>query len=339
MEIQSSTFTVPNSGILCHGLAFGASHGQGGLSFSTQGAWPADAVRLNTGQPWLAGEAVELLTLSGGATSRSGNFAVIQADELELGYITVPVDSASLDDASFRLYMELLERLGERHLYRIWNFVPHINAINPPLIENYRLFCSGRARAFIQMAERNHAKLRLPAASATGCRTEELTVAYIAGRTPGVDWENPEQTPAYLYPAAYGPFPPSFSRATKVRIGAHEWLFVSGTAAIKGSISQHPFDFAKQLEVTLGNIGLVLGEQGQALGQKSRLVQRHFHVYLRDRNNLAALRHRLTHDFLAEGDTWTVVVADICRTDLEVEIELTVISPAEDRKVAASQVR
>jgi enamine deaminase RidA (YjgF/YER057c/UK114 family) len=308
------------------GFSFAAEQGSTGLRLLTGASSAQQGPLLNAGQAWLAGQASATLVLGNAQAHRAGKFQVLGDGQLELGCTSVRISTETLEAVTYDLYADLLARLRGRHLYRIWNYVPAINAVVPPHIENYRLFCSGRARAFAAHA---HAQpSRMPAASGTGCTGDHLSIAYLAGSLPPTDWENPEQTPAYAYPPEYGPFPPSFSRATRVTLDNNEWLFVSGTAAIKGSVTAHPFDFHDQLDVTLENIALVLKQQGRSLEQPRTGVRRHFHIYLRNRDNLAALLTKIEAcQLMKAGDSWTVVEADICRADLEVEIELTVIAP------------
>jgi enamine deaminase RidA (YjgF/YER057c/UK114 family) len=287
---------------------------------------PADsaepaAASIAPAQTWLHGVRAEQFSIGGARPGRHGLVHFLAAPGVLAGYGRVPACPATLEQQSFALYNDIFAAVGPHALYRVWNFVPGINQVAPPLLENYRLFCSGRARAF---AARPTAAgpARLPAASATGSRDGFLTVLFLAGAGMVEDWENPEQVPAYQYPPEHGPRAPSFSRATRARTGAGDWVFVSGTAAIKGSKTQHPDDFPAQLAVTLDNLDLVLRHAGQSLARPAAGHRRHFRIYLRDRANLPALLARLQAGVLAPDDTWLVVEADICRKALQVEMEV-----------------
>jgi hypothetical protein len=176
----------------------------------------------------------------------------------------------------------------------------------------------------------------LPAASAVGGAPGVLAVVFAATRTEPAARENPEQVPAYEYHADYGPKSPSFSRAMQVTAGGRRWTFVSGTAAIKGHETQAVGDLAGQIACTLDNLRLVSREcgLGDALGAErvgsggaSGGLERHFKVYLRDAAKLAEARAALEGEggLLREGDRVTWLHADICRADLEIEIEATVV--------------
>ena len=61
-----------------------------------------------------------------------------------------------------------------------------------------------------------------------------------------VPLENPRQTSAYEYATRYGPESPKFSRAIALSCGDYATIFISGTASITGSQTQHAGDIAAQ---------------------------------------------------------------------------------------------
>jgi hypothetical protein len=210
------------------------------------------------------------------------------------------------------------------HLYRIWNLVPDINGVGGTGLENYRAFCRGRAEAFEAALGGGYGR-RLPAASALGTTDPRLLVAFLAGTVPGRHVENPAQVPAYEYPAEHGPKPPSFARATVVDRGDRRDVFVSGTSAITGHATVAPSDTRGQLDCTLENLRLISGACG--LGERlgaGACESRHFKVYLRHPAELAAVRPALEAALLQPGDHVSYLGADICRSALNVEIEVAV---------------
>src|SRR6185295_16228459 len=146
------------------------------------------------------------------------------------------------------------------HLYRIWNYVPGINTLTDGF-ENYRAFCQGRSLAFEAEAGAGFPRV-LPAASGVGTHDGCLSVVFVAGSAVPRHVENPEQVPAYRYPAEHGPRAPSFSRATVVQIGDRRFTFISGTSAIKGHATVAPDALLDQLDCTLDNLRLVSKEAG-----------------------------------------------------------------------------
>jgi hypothetical protein len=141
--------------------------------------------------------------------------------------------------------------------------------------------------------------------------------------------ENPEQMPAYKYPAEHGPRSPSFSRAMQVEADGRRWTFVSGTAAIKGHGTMAADSLVGQIEYTIDNLRLISEacKLGASLGA-DRTAERHFKVYLRHAEDFAATRAALMERLLRPEDRVVWLRSDICRSALKLEIEATVIKRA-----------
>jgi enamine deaminase RidA (YjgF/YER057c/UK114 family) len=237
-----------------------------------------------------------------------------------------------LSHAAWRIYADLFAALAEHaspHLLRLWNYVPGINDHGDGL-EHYRHFNIGRQRAFIEAGR--SAFEGSPAACAVGTPGGPLQVFFLAGASAPLAIENPRQVSAYHYPAQYGPRSPTFSRAAWADVGGgRQALFISGTASIQGHASVHPGDVRMQTEETLLNIAAVL-EAAQRQGHGTlRAEALSCTVYLRDREDLATVLDVLQQRFGADSHavrTVVMLLADICRADLLVEIEAHGIVPA-----------
>ena len=197
-----------------------------------------------------------------------------------------PLQAASAE--AYRRIFRLLDAQGLPHLWRVWNYLADINADTHGL-ERYRQFNIGRQDAFL--ASHRGATGNVPAACAIGLAGGPLSIAFLAGATPALAVENPRQVSAYLYPAAYGPRSPTFSRAALALLPGQEVLFVSGTASIVGHRTVHAGDVAAQCRETVANIAAVVAEANRirrsspfALGE---LVYR---VYLRHAGDFPAIR-------------------------------------------------
>lgn len=275
--------------------------------------------------PWLAGAPDECLFPGAVALPVRNGIHVFQDGGLLLGYARAPLGGDELAAGTELLYRRVLNLCGQRHLYRVWNYVPAINLAGPAG-ESYREFCRGRAHAF-EAAMGQGFESRLPAASAVGSRGDELALVFIAGEAAPRHVENPEQVPAYRYPIEHGPRSPSFARATVVRDGARMLAFISGTAAIKGHQTVAPGALDAQIDCTLDNLRLISRQAGLGddLGA-SRVVQRHFKIYLRHARDLAATRSRLEPALVQPSDVVTYLHSDICRAALNIEIEATLVS-------------
>jgi chorismate lyase / 3-hydroxybenzoate synthase len=269
------------------------------------------------------------------ASSRSGDYLGIRyrADENVL-YGVVDVEEADFgpgplalqratEDAYQRIFA-LLDREGYPQLWRAWNYLADINVESDGL-ERYRQFNIGRHDAFV--ASHRMARGNVPAACALGTASGPLTIAFMAGRTAPVPLENPRQTSAYDYPAAYGPRSPTFSRAVFAHLPGRELLFISGTASIVGHQTLHVGDVDGQTRETIANIAALLeSANARSLTTPYRLAELRLRAYIRH-----AAEHPLVQAIIEESigaDAAVVYVhADICRADLLVEIEAMASHP------------
>jgi enamine deaminase RidA (YjgF/YER057c/UK114 family) len=139
-----------------------------------------------------------------------------------------------------------------------------------------------------------------------------------------VPLENPRQTAAFAYSAHYSPQSPKFSRGMAVAEGKATMMFISGTASITHSETQHVGDVVGQTHETLDNIAALIGEEnlaqhglpGRGATLETMGVAR---VYIKNREDYPAVR--AVCEKRLRGVPLTYVVADVCRTDLLVEIE------------------
>jgi hypothetical protein len=273
--------------------------------------------------PLLAGEATEKIFDEVHPSGEQDGFTLFRRGELLLGFALEPA-RPDLAAQTQRLYQRLVALSRNRHLYRIWNYVPRINA-HVAGLENYHAFCRGRSLAF-EEALGPAFKRALPAASAVGGDDHHLAVIFAAGSAAPRHIENPEQMPAYEYPQEHGPRPPSFARATVVDEAGRRYAFVSGTSAVKGHATVAPGALDEQIACTLDNLRLIsraIG-LGDAFGA-GRNFARHFKIYLRRAGDLAAVRTALEAALLQPGDRVTYLRADICRAALNLEIEVALV--------------
>jgi hypothetical protein len=274
--------------------------------------------------PLLAGEAAEKIFDDLRPAGEQDGFRLFRRGGLLVGCALEPA-GPDLAAQTQRLYQRLIALSRGRHLYRIWNYVPRINAFTAGL-EHYHAFCRGRSLAF-EEALGPAFKRALPAASAVGGDDHQLAVIFAAGLTVPRQIENPEQIPAYEYPQEHGPRPPSFARATVVEEDGRRYAFISGTSAVKGHATVAPGAGPEQLACTLDNLRLI--SQAIGLGDTfgaEKTFARHFKVYLRRAEDLAAVRTVLEAELLQPGDRVTYLRADICRAALNLEIEVALVS-------------
>ncbi len=278
----------------------------------------------------LRGSAAEVLWrsegLEGVATEAGSGLQMLWRNgEEAAGVVLATVGDGEMEEAARGVYESIFSSLDDLHLYRMWNFVPGINR-DVEGLEEYRRFNAGRREAYMARFG-NEAVMRMPAASAVGCRGESLVTVFVAGRDRARHVENPNQVPAYSYPAEYGPAPPSFARGTVVRGRSELRVFVAGTASIVGHASVAAGDLGRQIETAVENLESVLRVMElEELPAFSCIPADWMRVYLRKAEDLALLDATLRARF--QGDFAPVVYrADICRRELDVELELNFTLP------------
>lgn len=239
--------------------------------------------------------------------------------------LPMPSTGAALQALTHQLYADLFRTLrahGGRHLLKIWNYLPQLNATLDGL-EVYRHFNIGRQQAFLDAGAA--AFEGAPAACALGTADGPLSLAFLAGPQAPRPVENPRQTSAYHYPADYGPRSPTFSRAALVALSpGRETLFVSGTASIVGHASVHLGDVVQQTQEALRNLHAVLDAAHAATPARFALDQFAHTVYVRHAADLDAVRAVFEQAVGADSPAArgaVYLLADVCRSELLVEIE------------------
>jgi chorismate lyase/3-hydroxybenzoate synthase len=251
------------------------------------------------------------------------------SDDLLFGSLTIAehaIDAHSAAEALQRAteiaYQEIFDLLDEtehRHLVRIWNYLPEINA-QAGGDERYRHFNSARQMAFRKSGRATMGTV--PAASALGSPAgSPLSIYFLAARRPARMIENPRQTSAYYYPLKFGRHSPIFSRACVWGEPGRGILFVSGTASIVGHETIHRGDVAAQTRETMVNIGALLEEANRSVGSSHySLNGLKLKVYVRNPSDLPEIEATLS-ELLNPVVAIVYLQADVCREDLLVEIE------------------
>jgi len=283
----------------------------------------ADGSQLELALPVLAGTPIVRLPIEAGDVVQKGAWRIWNSDTWLCAQGLTRVTGSPAPVAR-RLYREAFEIADDLHLYRFWNFVPQINGKTDGL-ENYRSFVLGRHEAFSERFGRS-ASSRMPAATGVGLDDDSLVVCFLAGRTEPAHFENPNQVPAYQYPGDYGPRPPSFARGTRVSVSGSRLFFVAGTASVLGHTSVGSGDLRHQIDVTMKNLESLSVQMGLSspLG-KGQGYRRSFRIFLRNAGDIETAVGLLNAVLLEPGDEVVWLRSDICRRDLDIEIEATLI--------------
>ncbi len=174
-----------------------------------------------------------------------------------------------------------------------------------------------------------------PASTGIGTSGAQVAMACLAldSQRPDVfvmPLENPQQTPAFNYQAAYSPQSPKFSRAMAVVQGHFVSTLVSGTASIVNSRTCHPGDIVRQTEQTIENIERLIAAENFArhglsgAGATLRDVAK-LRVYVKHERDYQPCREVCERRLPRVPAIY--LHADICRPDLLVEIEAVAFSP------------
>lgn len=288
----------------------------------------SNACHLELPIPLLAGpKDAQTRTMPGAVITQEDQLLLLETPTDLIGAIIVSAKKR-LEEPTRLAYLKLLATCTSRqmHVHRVWNYVPDINAVTQGL-ENYRQFNIGRWMAFEQAFGRD-LRASMPAASAVGISSPHVILIFVAGKTQPVYLENPSQVPAYHYPSDYGPRPPGFARAVLIHRDHATHGYLSGTASIEGHQSIGEGNWHQQFRTTLHNISIMLERMGMAQVLKSEaaasaagLCLDDFRCYLRHPEMLPLLQ-----EWFQEETPWltphiTYQRADICRAELDLEIE------------------
>ncbi len=297
----------------------------GGVAYGLVGA-VSDASLLRVAVQTADGAAAVASRFLTDAPVRRGQLGPVtygQTDELVFGTVCIDETTVAggLHAATAEAYAAIfaaLDTLGYPTLLRAWNYLPGINREQGGL-ERYRQFNAGRQQAFA--ASQRPLSGRVPAACALGTPAGRLSIAFLGSVTPFVPVENPRQVSAYHYPPEYGERSPTFSRAGLTRIGGHDVLFISGTAAIVGHQSLHGGDAVAQTRETLTNLAAVIDAANAYPGNVHyRLDALDYTVYVRHLADAPAVL-AVVREAIGPAARVICVQADVCRAELLVEIE------------------
>ena len=247
------------------------------------------------------------------------------------------------DDAvyyrSFNAFQRMRDALLSRgfryeQIIRTWLYLGDIVGVQDG-VERYRELNRARADFYEGLCFTNsHVPPSVngtvyPASTGIGASNRDVLMGCLALQTDRDDvaflpLENPQQTSAFSYGKQHGTFSPKFSRAMAVIAGDTAAVLVSGTASIVNAETCHVGDVEAQTHQTLDNIQKLIAAPnfarygfhglGATLGDMA-LVR----VYIKRREDYERTR-AICESRLGELPA-IYAVADVCRSDLLVEIE------------------
>ena len=245
-------------------------------------------------------------------------FGFIALNEADFPQTSEASAIQQVSHAAYSSIFNTIKMTEFRYLVRCWNYLPRIN-VDDGGLERYKQFNIGRQDAFIA-AQFSHLA-GSPSACALGTMDGKLVVYFLASRAEPHSIENPRQISAYHYPEQYGPRSPNFSRAVLLPLHGMEVLFISGTASIVSHESLHHEDVVAQTAETLRNIEIIV-EQANLKSRLGGFTTRELcmKVFVRHAQDLENVA-RVLCEHLGDSIEVTWLQADICRSELLVEIE------------------
>ncbi|MCU0517210.1 MAG: hypothetical protein MUC60_10175 [Oscillatoria sp. Prado101] len=280
-----------------------------------------DGIDLYVNIPFLGEQSTSHYPSEVGKLYKQQGFHLLETDSQLIGALAQPI-TYPLAEPVYNIYLSWLELTRGWNLCRIWNYVPYINDESGGL-ENYKSFCQGRSLAFEKFYGTDFPG-KLPAGTAVGIADDTYVIYFMAVKENITNVENPEQVSAYYYPPQYGPRSPSFARGTVIKRNGKRIGYLSGTASIKGHQSVGQGDICQQFDITIDNMGLVFERQGFNRGLPDpALYARAFTIYLRKLSDLPVVQQMVKNTFAA-SDSIIYLHSDICRSELDIEIEATI---------------
>ncbi len=240
-------------------------------------------------------------------------------------------------DETFQLLVDILqhEGLSLSDIVRQWNYVPGILDVvqtQGKSVQHYQVFNEVRKEWYSKSLFVDG----YPAATGIGVKTGPFSIDFIAtspiSSLRKIGLYNPKQVNAYHYEqqhlvgdALHGKQknPPLFERAKMLESNNELQVFISGTAAILGQETVGLGDVRKQTEVAISNM-LELVSPDVTLSNQTFHFN-HIRVYIKDLEYRDAIKSICETQF--PHISKSLVLADICRDNLLMEIEGEAYSP------------
>ena len=270
------------------------------------------------------------------------SYTVVEQDSFKTvhaeGLTGAPGDNIlEASERAFDIAMKILEEegLSIHHIIRQWNYIEDIALVEGIEKEhqNYQVFNDVRSRYY----EKGTFDNGYPAATGIGMDTGGVIIGFIAlypsDQVTVKPIRNPGQIDAHRYSelvlkgtAAEGlerKCTPKFERAKLVSIGSSHYIYVSGTASIRGEKTMHVGDVENQTLTTIENIFQLFSKENQeSMGldfEVSQIRFSHLRAYVKYNKDIPLVK-KICESKL-NSNSLLFLISDVCREDLLVEIE------------------
>jgi enamine deaminase RidA (YjgF/YER057c/UK114 family) len=276
-------------------------------------------------------------------TNHDSNWMVIRRNELKMIIATGSGENTGNNDilessiSAFNKIDVVLqeENMKFSNILRQWNYIEQITGIETranSTSQHYQIFNDVRSKFYNQCEFVNG----FPAATGIGTDCGGITIDIIAAEfnhdCSVIPIKSPVQLDAYSYSkevlaenntmSDFCRTSPKFERAKIFVTPDYEWVFISGTAAIKGQVSIPVISAEIQTDMTIQNILSLISDEnlrkhGIAKGKRAEI--NHLRVYVKHPTDMKAVKDICMKYFPDIPSVF--IVADICRPELLVEIE------------------
>lgn len=239
---------------------------------------------------------------------------------------------------AFKQMKQLLKNEGMdvSNIYRQWNYIEGIIQTtdeNGQLSQNYQDFNDVRAKYYDRYQFTNG----YPAATGIGTIAGGINISFYAHKgtndTIISSVKNPLQTEAFDYSEEvligekseenYCKAAPKFDRAKYLKSQGDEYIFISGTAAIRGEETLAINNVKEQTDITIKNMLELLKKESLTLSgiesDNSGYEVKYIKVYVKNKHEKLNIKE--VCDYYFPNIPKAFVIADVCRDNLLVEIE------------------
>jgi enamine deaminase RidA (YjgF/YER057c/UK114 family) len=250
---------------------------------------------------------------------------------------------------AFRLMKKVLEKenMDFSHILRQWNYIENITGKTTnkdKTRQNYQVFNDIRSLKYGEV----DFKRGYPAATGIGMDCGGVVLEFIAADVSNdmtvIPIKNPDQVDAHRYSqeelvgnaiqADRRKSTPKFERAKAIAKDNDYYIYISGTAAIKGQKTLCPTDVEQQTRITIENISRLITpdnlEKHNLHVSSSDFPFSHIRVYVKNETDVPAVK-KICDEHYGEAPC-LYLVSDICRKNLLVEIEGAIALPTLRRK-------
>jgi enamine deaminase RidA (YjgF/YER057c/UK114 family) len=275
--------------------------------------------------------------------NNKSTWIVIEHPEMKMIFATGSGDDSDTtgimeqSETAFKTIQKILseEKMEFSDIIRQWNYIEQIlmiDTFNDSSNQHYQIFNDVRSK-YYNKANFSHG---FPSATGIGADCGGIIIDIIAVKIINnysvVAIKSPVQLDAYSYSKKvlaennimkdFNRTTPKFERAKILVTPFNNWIFISGTAAIKGETSIPIHSVEHQTEMTIKNILSLISVENlkkHGINTAGEVEMNNLRVYIKYPKDIESVKELCTKYFSQTPVNY--VVADICRPELLVEIE------------------